>query len=449
VAEPRLIRLKDIERCLRGSVPATMATCSPDGTPNATYLSIVSYVDDDHIALSNQFFNKSRENLMANPWAQVLVPDAATMVQYRLTLRYERTDDSGPTFERMRTVLDAIASEMGMADVFKLRCADICRVTAIEELAHDLILPEPDESSAHFVEALDTLSVRLSEREELDGLLTTALTGLDELFGYEQAFILLADGEGKRLYTVASHGFEDSGIGAEIAFGEGLIGVAARERRVVKVSNLLHAQTMADAVRQTARERGHQVSARDIRMPGLPHAQSIVAVPILARDRALGVLCVQGALPGRFTTDDERVLATVARYLAASILLVVLAIEDVLTPIGHAKRPGGALTAKIVHHASDDSIFIDDEYLIKGLCGRILLRLLSIFERDGRVDFTNKELRADERLGLAGYRDNLEARLILLRRRLEERSGTMRLVSTGRGRFRLELLRNFELLLEP
>ncbi len=436
--------LRDLERCFLGGVPATVATCSPDGQPNITYLSIVHAVDATHLALSFQFFNKTHRNVVDNPRAQILIADPATLVQYRADVRYVRTEVEGPVFERMRTNLAAVASQTGMSGVFRLQGADIYEVLGIEELAHDLDVAQP-EAPADFVAVLETMSGRLDACDDLEALLEVTLAGLAELFDYEHAIILLVDESGQRLYTVASHGFSPSGVGAEIAMGEGIIGTAAAERRPVRLGNLRIDETMVAAVRKSSQP-DDAAPERHIPLPALAGMRSQLAVPMLARDRVLGVICVQSPSPARMSLADEQALATLARYLATSMHLIGshIAADTPSTP-ARPPQPQGK-PVRIRYHAADDSIFVGDEYLVKGLPGRILLRLLQAHAREGRVDFSNKELRLDGTLQLGGYRDNLEARLILLRRRLEERSEVLRLERTGRGRFRLEVRRAFELV---
>ena len=89
--------------------------------------------------------------------------------------------------------------------------------------------------------------------------------------------------------------------------------------------------------------------------------------------------------------------------------------------------------------AENDSIFVDDDYLIKGVAGAILWKLVRGFVLDGRTEYTNRELRLDPSLRLPDLSENLEARLILLQRRLEERCPALRIEKTGRGRFSLRV----------
>jgi hypothetical protein len=98
------------------------------------------------------------------------------------------------------------------------------------------------------------------------------------------------------------------------------------------------------------------------------------------------------------------------------------------------------------HYQEDDTIFLGNDYLIKGLAGNILWTLLCDYSEHKRASFSNRELRRDPRIHLPEIGDNLEARLVLLRRRLAERTGDLRIEKTARGRFSLVVTRPLELI---
>jgi hypothetical protein len=108
-----------------------------------------------------------------------------------------------------------------------------------------------------------------------------------------------------------------------------------------------------------------------------------------------------------------------------------------LEGLGHGH--GIELATHVRFFPVDGSTFLYGDYLIKGVAGRLLWSLLRQHEREGRVEFTNREVRLDPTLDLPDFRDNFESRLILLKRRLDEREAPIRIAKTGRGRFRLDV----------
>ncbi len=443
--------LDAIRDCLEGAVPAVIATCAPDGTPNVAYLSQVEYVDGTHVALSFQFFNKTRDNILANPHARLLLTHPASAQMYRLTLEYLRTEAAGPLFERMKAKLAGIASHTGMSGVFRLLGSDIYRVHAIEQLSAQLPpSPSPPPSPRRsLLPALRTAAERLGACSDLEGLLEETLTCLATAFDIPQAMLLMADTGRERLYTVASRGYENSGIGAEIGYGEGVIGVAARERTPIRIGHMTAEYSYGRAIREAAVRSGYADRLEtEIPLPGLPESRSQLAVPILARGHLLGVLYMESPQDLRFTYDDEDALVA----LAAQLGLLMCTLQDAAETPAPAPENDGAHTlaqgskVAVRYYAENSSIFLDGDYLIKGVAGSILWTLLQDYANTGRASFTNRELRLDRRIRLPDLRDNREARLILLARRLLERGACVRIEKTGRGRFRLAVSRPLGLL---
>ncbi len=117
---------------LQGAIPATLTTCSLEGEPNIAFLHEVYQVDEFHVALSRQFFNKTIQNMTENPQVHITVGHPETGDDWRLVAEYERSETEGELFDRMGMQLEAIASMEGMTDVFHLQSADIYVVISIE-----------------------------------------------------------------------------------------------------------------------------------------------------------------------------------------------------------------------------------------------------------------------------------------------------------------------------
>jgi adenylate cyclase len=432
------LRIETIRECLEGIIPGHIATCDRSGMPNLAYLSQVEFIDNEHVALSYQFFNRTRQNVLADSPVRLLLTSHLTAAQYRLSLQYLRTETAGPLFERMRAKLAGIASHTGMSGIFLLLGADIYRIQNIEQIPGETVPPPPP--PVNCLNALRRTTDRLASCNTLECLLETAVDCLENEFGIGHLMLLMHDEARGRLYTLASRGYPESGIGSEIPVGAGVIGICARERTPIRIGFTNSEYTYGRTVRDSITADG-QADALEtaIPLPGLLDAASQMAVPISVAGRLLGVLYVESVTDLHFGYDEEDALVAFAAQLGLAMLHHQQADDLPDEPAGTDEAPpaitGTPLTIR--HFAANDSVFIDDDYLIKGVAGAILWVLLSDFVERRRTCFTNKGLRVDSRIRLPGVSDNLEARLVLLQRRLDERDAGIRLSKTARGRFSL------------
>ncbi|RDE52349.1 MAG: GAF domain-containing protein [Candidatus Accumulibacter meliphilus] len=430
--------LANIRDCFDGVIPGLIATCDADGVPNMAYLSQVQFIDLEHVALSYQFFNKTRQNVLLNPKVRLLLTSHLTACQYRLSLHYLRTETAGPLFEQMKAKLAGIASHTGMSGVFKLLGSDVYRILAIERVPGATLAAPPP--LVNYLTALRRSTARLASCEHLETLLDTSLDCLSSEFGIQHLMLLMHDEAGQRLYTLASHGYPASGVGSEIPIGAGVIGVCARERTPIRIGYTASEYAYGRAIRESAAADGLSAALESaIPLPGLPEAASQLAVPITAFDRLLGVFYVESTADQHFGYDDEDALVAFAAQLGMAIhhqQAADTAEEPAATEPATRTPAGKPLTVRR-HFSGSDSVFLDDDYLIKGVAGAILWALVRDHVERGRTSFSNKELRIDPRIRLPGVSDNLEARLLLLQRRLDERPAGITLVKTRRGRFAL------------
>jgi hypothetical protein len=439
------LTLRRIRRMLEGVVPPAMCTASSDGVPHVNYLSQAEFVDDGHIALSFQFFNQSRENVLRTRRASLSVDDPYTGDGVVMRLEYLRTDTAGPVFERMRAKLAGIASHTGMENVFALRGADLYRVLSLRPVPgrQELpgLLPRCD-----LAMGARLLSQRLSACADLPGLLDTFMDGLARDLRIEHAMLWLVERPRHCLVLLSSRGYERSGLGAEMPITAGLAGVAAREGVPVRVGHMTKMYTYGRAVRAQARSLGlDPLLADEIPLPGLESPRSQIAVPLVARGTTIGVLFAESLHDQFFSYDDEDALLLLGSQLAGLMALL------------HGAEPGDAHEAQVPsittasddqvtplrvrRFASDHSVFLDGDYLIRGVAGAIFWKLVSEHVQKGRRDFTNRELRMASDLPLPDVQANLEVRLLLLQRRLAERGSAVQIEKTGRGTFRLQVSR--------
>ncbi len=146
---------------------------------------------------------------------------------------------------------------------------------------------------------LNEISRELTSILNVDELLKRIAELLNRIIDYQMFSILLVDEEGERLSHRFSLRFQESiHLKHDIPIGRGLVGVAAAEKTAVLVPDV----------------------SKDPRyVMANPETKSELAVPLIYKEKVIGVLDLEHTRRGFFTEDHKRTITTLAAQVAIAL----------------------------------------------------------------------------------------------------------------------------------
>jgi signal transduction histidine kinase len=180
------------------------------------------------------------------------------------------------------------------------------------------------------VEVLRQIASSINSTLDLDQIYHLVLSTMDEFFGFRHSIILLLE-DTDTLRVVASHGYEDQPLGGTVIVGTGVIGTVAKRRRLMRVNNLGRQRAYFSTIRTQMEEAGRTSELSEVGpVPGLADAESQIAIPLMIKDKLIGVFSVESREPRSFSDEQETLVSIVANQAAAAIqnALLYRAAED-------------------------------------------------------------------------------------------------------------------------
>ena len=168
---------------------------------------------------------------------------------------------------------------------------------------------------------IQKIAVEVSSSHNLDQILQIVLDILDQMLGFKHSMILLLDETDNILSVVASHGYDEIGIGAKVPMGVGVIGTVAKHKKLMRMSNIQYQRKYAQSIRSQVQRQGTgtNVLENKVQLPGLENAESQLAIPLLIKDRLIGVFSVEDPVLNAFSLLDETLLTIIGSQAAGAI----------------------------------------------------------------------------------------------------------------------------------
>jgi phosphoserine phosphatase RsbU/P len=153
--------------------------------------------------------------------------------------------------------------------------------------------------AARFVSTLVEINHEITSILDLDELLQKIAELTQRIVPFEVFAIYLLDDQNQELYLRFAIGHPPEVVkNLRIKLGDGVTGTAAMERRMVVVDDVRTYPRYIEAVKNT---------------------ESELAVPLVSKNRVVGVLDIQSPEPGYFREDQGRLLSLLASQIAIAI----------------------------------------------------------------------------------------------------------------------------------
>jgi adenylate cyclase len=231
------------------------------------------------------------------------------------------------------------------------------------------------------VRIIQQISSEISSTLDLDRILAISLDAMETVLGFRHSMILVASGDERVLTVAASRGYNGARTGAEIPLGQGVLGVAARRRRIVRMGNVATQRAYLAGVRARTQAAGQATLEPVAEMPGLADAQSQLAIPLIVKDHLVGILGVESATANAFDELDEMLLSIVGNQVATGIdnaRLHLNAIErsrQLDAANAELSRLNETLEASVQARTAELSAALDQVRREKGLSENLLRRM--------------------------------------------------------------------------
>jgi phosphoserine phosphatase RsbU/P len=154
---------------------------------------------------------------------------------------------------------------------------------------------------ARILSLLYDIGTELTSILDFEELLRAVGDRVKHLVDYDLFNVMILNEDTKRLQHALSVQYDRRiQIRTTLALGEGLCGTAALARKPVRVNRV-------------------EADPRYVRCVGAPDIQSELVVPLIVKDRLLGVLDLESLRPDAFTVDHEQMLSTLAATVAIAM----------------------------------------------------------------------------------------------------------------------------------